>query len=98
MTETDYDRAWRERGEAEAALRQWRNNQSSPGMLIGIATFAGFMGLLMLCLVIRDRQWIGLFFVVPFLGLAVLTPWRIRDERRAREEAEVTLKRLGVWK
>lgn len=99
--ETDYDRAWRERGEAEAALRQWRNNQSSPTMIKTISTFAGLVGATLFCLFVREPSWDlapALIFATMFYAMPFLSASMLRDEEQQREEARATLSRLGLWK
>jgi hypothetical protein len=100
--ETEYDRAWRERGEAEHALRLWQRNQSSPTFTKVMGVIGGVLGGLMICAANKDWNWgfspiiviLGMLFsMLPFIGPSI-----IRDEERNRAKAEATLKRLGVWK
>jgi DMSO reductase anchor subunit len=100
MRETDYQRAWRERGEVEAALRKWNNNQSSPIFLKSVAIVGGLVGAAIVVGFIKEPSWTYvpvLFIAALFLSLLFLTPSMLRDEVKARAEAKETLERLGYW-
>jgi hypothetical protein len=100
MVETEYDRAWRERGEAEAALRKWRQNQQSPTFIKGTAVFGGLVATAIVVGFISDPGWDyspSLVLALIFATIPLLAPAMLRDQRKARAEAEATLKRLKVW-
>lgn len=99
MSESAYKRAWRERGEAEAALRQWRKNQGSPAFY----KFTGFLGILagavFMIGAIEEASWHSIPIAILgllFLHLPFTVPAIIRDEAKARDEALATLRRLGI--
>lgn len=104
MSNRDYNLGWNERGQAEAALKQWYSSQGSPLFTKCFAIFVGIVGMLLigygLEAVIDYGQWTGL--AVSILGMLFVTaliiaPSVLRDEARKREEAKATLQRLGVW-
>lgn len=99
--ETEYQRAWRERGEAEQAFRQWQHSRQSPAFIKGVGVLGAIMGGLLICAAIKN--WSAASIPIIFLGLlfasmAFTGPVVIRDQAKRRAEAEATLKRLKVWK
>jgi hypothetical protein len=99
--EYEYDRAWRERGEAERALRLWNRSQQSPRFVKGAGILGGIMGGLMICGAIKEMSWTSIPVILLgmlFASMLWVGPATLRDDERNREEAKATLKRLGVWK
>lgn len=98
--ETDYQRAWRERGEVEEALRKWRRNRSSPAFTKGVAIMAVLVSGGIIGAFIADPSRSAapvLFFAALFGALPFLTPSILRDEAKARAEAKATLEKFGLW-
>lgn len=99
--ESDYQRAWRERGEVEYALRKWWHNQQSPVFLKVTGVFGGLVGGAMFCAFVSDPAWNYapiLIFAAMYAALPMLTPSILRRQAKARDEAKATLQRLGIWK